>query len=88
MTPSSECKEKQKSANRVAPPGECNANNSRKDGSNLHARAEADEATLSRGRVHCKGSGEGMSAQYRRLWEVDPETASRLHPSNRRKIAR
>ena len=88
MAPSSECKEKHNSAARVAPPGECNVNNHGKDCSNLHARIEADEETISRGRLDCKGSMEGMSAQYRRLWEVDPETASRIHPSNRRKIAR
>ncbi|KAK2179669.1 hypothetical protein NP493_479g02023 [Ridgeia piscesae] len=96
VAPSGECKGKH-NACLVAPPGECNTIHNKVFplGWNVgkHRRKKPEE----RGEVGKNEDGDRASdgepremktTQYERLWEVDPETASRLHPSNVRKIAR
>jgi len=96
VAPSGECKGKHNDC-LVAPPGECNTIHNKVFplGRNVgkHRRKKPEE----RGEVGKNEDGDRASdgepremktTQYERLWEVDPETASRLHPSNVRKIAR
>ena len=95
VAPSGECKGKQ-NAGLVAPPSECNTTHNkvsppdRNVGKHRRKKPEArGEGKDEDGDIASDGeSRETKTMQYERLWEVDPETASRLHPSNVRKIAR
>lgn len=96
VAPSSECKGKCNAA-AVPPPGECNTNqnlasriryqNEMEDRGNMLGESMGT-GKEGNGETWDRGSREMKSAQYQRLWDVDPEMASRIHPSNKRKIAR
>lgn len=96
VAPSSECKGKCNAA-AVPPPSECSTNqnlasriryqNEREDRGNMLGESMG-AGKEGNGETWDRGSSKMKSAQYQRLWDVDPEMASRIHPSNARKIAR